>query len=169
MAHVNGNLAFMVTGVGIDAMAVREVERRRTGPITKWSYVRAVLRVLRKYRPPRLGVEVDGERLPGEYGFVLVSNTINYGGLLNLDADTRLDDGLFEVYLFSARSRWELATYALRGFLGRLPGGLGVMKRARQVRVTSDEPVPYQVDGDYRGETPVDIQVADLQYRLLVP
>ena len=45
--RVNGRLCCFVTGVGLDAMTVREVERRRGGPITRWSYVAALLRVSR--------------------------------------------------------------------------------------------------------------------------
>jgi len=169
VATVNGELSFMVTGVGVDAMTVREVERSRRGPITKFSYFGPVLRTLSRYRAPRLKVEVDGEGLPEEYGLVLVSNTINYGGLLNLDAETRLDDGRFEVYLFRAQTIWALLAYGLRGLLGRLPGGLGELRRARSVKITAAEPVPYQIDGDYRGETPLDITVSDCPVRLLVP
>ena len=169
VARVNGHLSFLVTGVGIDAMATRRVEERRKGPITKWAYVEAVLRALKDYKVPRLEVEVDGERVEGEFGLVLVSNTINYGGILKMAQDTRMDDGLFEVYLFPGGSRRDLFAYALRGFLSRLPGGGCEMRRARSVKVRSTSPVPYQVDGDYRGETPVEIEVADKQYHILVP
>lgn len=169
VARVNGHLSFLVTGVGIDAMATRKVEQRRKGPITKWAYVEAVLLALKDYKVPRLEVEVDGERVEGEFGLVLVSNTINYGGILKMAQDTRMDDGLFEVYLFPGGSRRDLFAYALRGFLSRLPGGGCEMRRARSVKVRSESPVPYQVDGDYRGETPVEIEVADEQYHILVP
>jgi len=150
-------------------MAVRDVELRRRGPITKWTYVGSILRTLQSYRRPRLGVEVDGKQLDGEWGFVIVSNLWNYGGAFDLDADTQIDDGLFEVYLFNAGSRWELFTYAATGLVGRLPGRAGTMVRAKRVRVLSAEPVPIQADGDYRGETPLDLRVRDVQYRIIVP
>lgn len=172
VAEVNGTVGFMVVGIGPDAMAVREVERRRTGPITKWAYVTACFRVFRRYVPRRVVVEVDGERVEGEYGFVLVSNTTSYADLLTLDPGTRLDDGVFEVYLFRAGTRFELLKYLLKGLFGRLPGNLGTLRRARGVRVFSaegEDPVPYQVDGDYRGETPVDVRVASVPVRFLVP
>jgi len=166
---VNGHLSFLVTGVGLDGMAVRELEAKRKGPITRWSYLWAGLRALWSYRAPRLTVEVDGEPLPGSFGLVLVSNIIHYAGVIRLSRERKLDDGLFEVYLFRHGTRLGMLPYAIRGLLGLLPGGSCTLRRARRVRITSPEPVPCQVDGDYRGETPVEIEVGGPQYRLLVP
>ncbi len=43
------------------------------------------------------------------------------------------------------------------------------MRRAQKVRVAADPKVPYEVDGDLGGETPVEIEMAPNQYRLIVP
>lgn len=169
VARVNDRLSFLVTGVGLDGAAVREVERRRRGAITRWSYVRALAAVAARYRPPRLRVRVDGEALAGEYGLVLVSNLANYAGLLHLAGDARIDDGRFEAYLFPT-GRWrELLGALARGVLARLPSGRVSLRRGRRFEVESEVPVPYQVDGDTGGETPVEIRVSSNQYRLVVP
>lgn len=168
-ARVNGKLSVLVTGVGFDALAVREVERRRRGPITKWSYLGAILRAMRGYRPPRLRVHVDDRLLADEYGLVLVGNTTNYAGLLHMAAETRLDDGRFEVYLFPTGRIIELLAAGLRGVVSRLPGGAVTMRQAARVRVESQEPVPYQVDGDLGGVTPVEVEIGPNQYHLVVP
>jgi diacylglycerol kinase family enzyme len=76
---------------------------------------------------------------------------------------------LFEVYLFPKGSRWNLAGYALRACLSGLPGGSCTRVRARRVRITSEVPVPCQVDGDAYGETPVEIAVHPVQSRLVLP
>ena len=169
LALANGHLSFLVTGVGLDAIAVREVEARRSGPITKLSYVAAGLRALEGYRPPHLCVEIDGSVQPGRYGQVLISNIINYAGALKLAPDRQLDDGLYEVYLFPSGKLLPLFMNALHGVVGHLPGGGVTMQRAREVRVTSDRPVPIQVDGDFKGETPLEFAVTERQVRLLVP
>ena len=169
VARVNGHLSCLVTGIGIDALTIREIEAHRTGPITKWSYVEAVLRALARYRPPRLTVELDGEELDGAYGFLLVSNMVSYAGLLHLAEDARIDDGRFEIYLFPTGRITELATAFVRGLVRRLPGGAVEMRRAQKVRVAADPKVPYEVDGDLGGETPVEIEMAPNQYRLIVP
>ncbi len=174
LALANGHVSFLVTGVGLDGQAVREVERARKGPITRWSYATAIWRALRSYRPPALTVEIDGQREKDTYGLVLISNIINYGGFMQLDAERKLDDGLFEVYLFPRARARELAALAMRSRFSPLlrptPARDDVrMVRARRVLVDSDEPVPIQVDGDYRGETPLEFEVSSRQVRLLVP
>jgi diacylglycerol kinase (ATP) len=169
-ARVNGKrLSFLVTGVGFDAMAVHEVEARRKGPITKTAYLSAGLRALRSYVPPRLELAVDGRRLEEPCALVLVSNIVHFAGLRVLAPDRRLDDGLFEVYVFAKGSRASLAGYALRALVAGLPGGSCTRLRARRVRITSDAPVACEVDGDAFGETPVELAVHPVQSRLVVP
>lgn len=169
VAFANGRTSFLVTGVGLDAAAVAEVERARRGPISKSAYVTAMLRALRTYRAPELQVELDGVPLGEQVGAVLISNVIHYGGVFRLSRERRLDDGRFEVYLFRDGSTGALALSALRAFAGRLPGGSCRLECARRVRVTSREPVPYHVDGDAGGETPLEFEVSPHQRRIVVP
>lgn len=169
VATVNGRLSFLVTGVGFDAAAVAEVERRRKGPITKWSYVAAVAAVLRSWKPVPLEVELDGQRVEGPVEGLFASNIVHYGGVLRL-SDTRvLDDGLFDIYLFRDGRLPALAGVGLRGLFGKLPGGSCELRRARRVRVTSALAVPYHVDGDFGGSTPVELEVSPTRRRILVP
>lgn len=168
-ARVDGALSVLVVGVGFDARVVRELERRRRGPITRWHYVPAIARALRGYRPPRLEVEVDGERLAEPYGLVLIGNVVRYAGCLTLGPERRLDDGLFEVYLFRDAGVGALAGAAARGLVRRLPGRVCEVRRARRVRVESDGPVPYHVDGDDGGDTPLVLEVEPRPYALLAP
>jgi YegS/Rv2252/BmrU family lipid kinase len=170
VADVNGHLSFLVTGVGFDGCVVRELEARRRGAISKLSYLPAVARALHGYRPPELTVELDGERLPGTFGLVLASNIVHYGGVMRLRGREAMDDGRFEVFLFRKATVPALALAGLRGILASLPGGRScTMQPASRVRVTSPEPVPYQVDGDFRGTTPVELAVSGRQHVLLVP
>ena len=169
VARVNGRLSFLVTSAGIDAETVREVELRRRGPITKWSYVPAFLAALRRTGRVRMAVEVDGARLPGTFGMVLVSNVRFYGGVLRLDPAARIDDGLFEVYLFPTARIPELCAAFVRGVLHHLPGGAVERVRARSVRLEADGPVPYQVDGDTGAMLPLHLEVQPVRYRVLAP
>jgi diacylglycerol kinase (ATP) len=170
VARVNGRyLSFLVTGIGFDAMVVRELEAHRNGPITKLDWGRAALHTMSDYRPPALTVEIDGRRVAGEFGLVLVSNIVHYAGFRVLSPERRIDDGFFEAYLFEKSSKASLVGYALRGLLRGLPGGSCKLLRVKKIKITSDTPVPCQVDGDGRGTTPVEISVTDAQFRLVIP
>jgi diacylglycerol kinase family enzyme len=169
-ALVNGTmLSFLVSGIGFDASVVRALERRRRGPITRVDWARAGIAALAAWEPMRLSVEVDGTPLAGEFGQVLVSNIVHYGGYDVLSADRLLDDGQFEVYAFPGTSRTRLLGHAVRATFGRFPAGEVKMKRARRVVVRSDRPAPVQIDGDFRGETPFELVVGSQPFRILVP
>ncbi len=169
VARVNGRLSFLVVGVGLDGYAVQEVERRRRGPITKWSYVRAGLRCLWSYRAPALEVELDGDGTIERAGFVIVANTRQYAATLKLAPDARIDDGRYEVYLFESGSLHEIFRAFLRGLFRPLTGPGVRMRRARKVRISSKTEVPYEVDGDHGGVTPVELELLRHPYRLVVP
>jgi diacylglycerol kinase family enzyme len=170
---VNGHLSFLVVGVDIDALAVHRVEHVYDGffkkRFKKLTYGPAFARALVGYRPPTLVVEVDGKRVAGTCGFVFVANTRNYAGLLSLDPAARIDDRLLEVYLFPTGRLFELGRAFVRGVLRHLPGGAVRMVRGAAVRVTSDVAVPFEIDGDAGGTTPVELALGPNQYRLVVP
>lgn len=169
-ALVNGTLlSFLVSGVGFDAAVVHELDRRRKGPITKLDWCAAAWHAFRTWDGPRLDVEVDGQRIEGEWGQVLVSNIVHYGGFPVLDPTRALDDGRFEVYLFPGRTRRRVVGHLVRGMLRRFPSGPVSMRRARRVVVRADRPAPVQIDGDARGSTPFDLVVGSHPFRLLVP
>ena len=168
-AAANGHLSFLVAGVGLDARVAQELGSLRSGPITRWTWARAALRALRGYSPTELAVELDGELLPDPYAQVLVSNTLHYGGVFRLSGNYRVDDGQFEVYLFPRSHLLAMVGYALRGCVGLLPGGSCKMIRASRINITADEAVPCQVDGDYRTETPLEMEVTGRAFTLLVP
>jgi YegS/Rv2252/BmrU family lipid kinase len=168
-ARVNGHLSFLVAGIGLDARVTRELDGLRDGPITRLTWARAAMRALRGYRPAKLNLEIDGKPWPETCAQVLISNTRHYAGIFRLSGQYRVDDGLFEVYLFPRAHLISMIGYLLRGSVGLLPGGSCKMIRASRIRITADEAVPCQVDGDYRTETPIEVEVTSHAFTLLVP
>ncbi len=168
-ARVGERTCFLVTGVGFDGAIVERLAQIRRGPITKFTWARAIASSLWSWKPPRLRVWIDGERVAGEYPWVLISNAIAYGGLITLDRGRKLDDGLFEVFLFEKGSRLALGLQCLRGIVSSLPGGSSRRVLAAHVRVEADEAIPYEVDGDFGGTTPLELEVTGEHHQLLVP
>ncbi|MEO0650249.1 MAG: diacylglycerol kinase family protein [Planctomycetota bacterium] len=170
-AEVNGRLSFLCVGIGIDGYAVREVEKRRTGAISKLFYVEAMARVLRHYKAPQLQLEVDGEVIDGDFGFVLISNVRGYGAVFRLSEDCQHADERVEVYALRRGTPVELLRMAANGVVGLLPGRAAHYWQAERVRVTgaTSARVPYQVDGDFGGVGDVDYRVSDFQARIVVP
>lgn len=161
--------SFLVLGVGIDGMVIHDLDAHRNGPITKFSYLPSVARSLVGYRRPRLVVEIDGEVVPGEFGFVLISNCIHYGGMFTLDPTRETGDGLWEVILLERGDLRSILGVVARGLMGGVEGGACSIRRGRRVRITSDEPIPYQIDGDAGSHTPVSLEVSSHPHRIVIP
>jgi diacylglycerol kinase (ATP) len=148
-----------VAGVGFDGMVARAVARRRHGTMGYLGYAVPLWQTLRGYRAPRLSVRFDGGE-PVEGALVIASHLRNYGGILRVTPGARCDSGLLDVCVFRGRRTLDLVRYAAAAGAG----GLGRLRdvetrRARHFAIEAEEPVPVQLDGDWRGTTPVEIEV----------
>ncbi len=163
LGRVNGRFFCFHTGVGFDAAVVKAVEKRAS--LKRWLghplFISAALTTwLHGYDRgnPHFRVATD-EGVIDDGFFTIVLNTNPYTFLgnrpLDLSSAATLDRGLVAVTFRTMR-----ATAIVKSLAGALRGG-GVKETAyldEQVDLTefvveSDEPFPYQVDGDYLGES----------------
>jgi len=158
-ANHRDRFACMVS-CGFDAAVVQTMEGFRTGNISYAHYVPVILKTLCDYTYPRLSVILDGRLWDKRVCLVIISNTRSYGGPFPGAYHAACDDGLLDVVLLEYPGPGWLLTYmaslVVRGLL-LVPGA--ELIRARRVRVESEEPAPYQLDGDYAGEAPLEVEV----------
>jgi YegS/Rv2252/BmrU family lipid kinase len=167
LGRVNGRYFCFHTGVGFDAAVVREVEKRAS--LKRYAghplFIAASLQTwLSKYDRTKPHFRVQGESWQVDNGFftvVLNTNPYTYLGNrpLDLSSAASLDRGLVAV-TFKTLS----ATAVIKTLLGALKGGgirvteknadiLDVHTDLTQLRISSAEHFPFQLDGDYLGET----------------
>jgi YegS/Rv2252/BmrU family lipid kinase len=159
----------LVVSAGFDAMVVREIARTRSSTLGYLGYAWPSLRVLRDYRPPRIRVEID-DGAPVEGHMVVVGNTRNYGGLFTVAEETRCDSGHLDVCVLGNGSLAGLVRAGAAGLTGGLSRGDGVeYLTGRRVRISAEDPVPFEVDGDWVGDTPVDIELRPARVPIVVP
>jgi len=165
LGKVNGRYFCFHTGVGYDAAVVRAVERRAA--LKRWAghplFISAALTTWavgydRKHAHfavnfPRRQDSIDD----GYFTIVLNTNPYTYLGNrpLDLSPAATLDRGLVAVTFRTMRAR-----AILSGLGGALRGGgvkpnrfLSAETDLTAFTIEHDEPFPYQVDGDYLGET----------------
>ncbi len=162
LGHVNGRYFCFHTGVGYDAAVVHEVERRAS--LKRWLghplFIYASLRTwMTKYdrRHPHFAVEGDHRVDDGYFTIVLNTNPYTYLGNrpLDLSPAATLDRGLVAVTFRTMK-----VGAILSGLGGALRGGgvkpsdtLDLQTDLSALTITNDAPFPYQLDGDYLGET----------------
>ncbi len=169
VAEVGPRTMLACAGIGWDAHVVRALAARRKGHITFGTWLRPIWSALREYRFPRFTVTAaDGTTADGVFAIVL--NCAPYAAFFRPDPSARPDDGVLECLLVreaTAATMVRLAWKARRGTMA-LDSAVTAL-RSTSFRVTSETPVPWQVDGDVGADTPVDILVRPGAVRLLRP
>lgn len=159
-----------LAGVGLDATAVKQASwelKKKIGPL---SYVWAGLKAL---SGPTVMVDVRVDH-PGrsERGpAVLIGSGRFYGGSFAVFPQARMNDGQLDVCVFEKG-----------GYAAVIRYGQGVLRGAhvnyrdvksfqadRFVCTTAGTPVPFEVDGELAGETPVTFSVLPRALRVVVP
>jgi diacylglycerol kinase family enzyme len=175
--RANGRIFLLMAGCGFDAEVVQRMHRKRGGGNTNyWAYARPILDTMRSYEYPNLQVyrqrpgEAEGAREAVSARWAFAVNLPCYAGGLQLAPEAVGTDGLLDVSTFGNGSFWHFLRYLGYVALGRqrvLPDYQAAL--VTRVRIESDKPVPYQLDGDPGGFLPLDIEVLPERMTLLAP
>ncbi len=169
----NGRYWVLWAGVGVDGFLVDNLE-----PRPKWSkklgtagYAAQGLAVAPKLPSIQARVEVDGRIFEDEYLLALVSNCRRYaGGEVVLSPNAKLDDGLFEVWLFRGSGMPQILESLIKVKLGRhLQDDDFTMVNGRRIVIHTNPIMPAQADGERAGHSPLICEMKPRALRFLVP
>jgi diacylglycerol kinase (ATP) len=136
----------------------------------KVSFFTATLAVFARWKPGTMDVDVDGERRSGLMYDVIVANCVYLAGGMRMTPEARPDDGLFDVLVIGNITRTDLALTLPKVYRGtHLPHPRAELLRGRSVTVTSQSPLPIELDGEQPGTTPVRFEIVPRALRLRVP
>jgi len=176
VGRANGTLFGLMFSCGFDADVVQRLHARRRGHIRHLSYVRPIIESLFRYDFPEVRISWSGEDRAGAVGFThsarwtFVVNLPCYAGGLKLAPDASGMDGLLDVCTFRRGSIVHGLRYLAGVVLGKHQGWADcVTGTTARLRVDSDKPVPYQLDGDPGGELPVEIDVLPGRLTIMMP
>lgn len=158
-----------MAGVGLDAHIVYRMSaemKQKWGKLAYWiSGFSQLVRDLEEF-----DVEIDGQGY--RCSFALVTKVKNYGGDLQIARRVNVLDDQFEVVLFAGRKSGRYLKYLTGVAVNRLEGMSGItILRARRVRLNgaADDRVYVQIDGEYAGKLPGQIEIAPDALTLLTP
>ncbi len=158
----------MMAGAGLDAMIVYSISaplKQKLGKVAYWlAGFQQFGRTLTEFP-----VRIDGR----EYlaSFALISKVRNYGGDLEIAREVSLLDDEFEVVLFHGRESWRYVMYLAAVAARRVKGIKGItVLRTREVEMSpgTDARVFVQVDGEYAGHLPAQVEIVPSSLSLLV-
>jgi diacylglycerol kinase (ATP) len=168
LPSASGKYFVQLAGVGLDAQVVKEtsaVFKRNFGPL---SYLISAAQIAAR-RPPRLFIESENS-VTKEGSLVLVGNGRRYGGPFPFFKHAVIDDGLLDVVAFKQLGYLEIIKYLQDVFFSsdiRTPDV--EYFQTRRLRVTSDQDVPVELDGELVGNCPVEFQMHERTLRVLAP
>lgn len=179
-----GRLFLVMVGCGFDADVVARVHAHREkssqgGHISYTSYLKPIVKSIRSYEYPEIRVYCDQspdeadeeERSPVVARWAFACNLPRYGWGIPLAPRAVPDDGLLDLCTLGRGSLASGLRYAFAmqfgGWHGRMPDC--EIRTARRLRITSEERVPYQLDGDPGGFLPLEVEVLSNRLTVLVP
>jgi diacylglycerol kinase (ATP) len=168
LPSANGKYFVQLGGIGLDAQAVKETTlafKRSLGPL---SYLISAAHIAGR-QPPQLLIESEDAPVQ-EASFVLVGNGRLYGGPFPFFKQAVIDDGLLDVVVFKRLGFLEIIKYLHDVVFSsdiRVPEV--EYFQTRHLRVSSEQDVPMELDGELAGNCPVDFQMHEKALPVLSP
>jgi diacylglycerol kinase (ATP) len=168
VGQVGDRIFFEAASVAMHAAASRDLALADEGDYG------AILRSLEsavRFRPSEMTIELDGERtIETASLLVVVANGPYMGAGLTVAPEALLDDGLFDVRVFTHETKAELTRYLASVAFGRRVEDPRVLtERAAAARVSSLEPLPARADSHDLGTTPVEFRSRPGALRVVAP
>jgi YegS/Rv2252/BmrU family lipid kinase len=168
LPSANGKHFVQLAGIGLDAQAVKATSvafKRSFGPL---SYLISAAQIASR-PPPHLVIESKGaETMEGS--FVLIGNGRLYGGPFPFFKRALIDDGLLDVVVFKRIGYLDIIRY-LQDVIFSSSISMPELEyfQTKHLRVSSEEDVPVEVDGEVIGTCPVEFRVRERGLRVLAP
>jgi YegS/Rv2252/BmrU family lipid kinase len=168
LPSANGRYFVQLGGIGLDAQAVKETTlafKRSLGPL---SYLISAAHIAAR-QPPQLFIQTKDAPVR-EGSFVLVGNGRFYGGPFPFFKQAVIDDGLLDVVVFKRLGFVEIIKYLHDVvFSSDIRAPEVEYFQTRQLRVSSGQDVPVELDGELAGNCPVDFQMHEKALPVLSP
>lgn len=167
VGEANGEPFLEVGSVGLNAAIFKEAQRFDRGQYG--SFFR-LLKVIARYRPVRMRLHLDGRVIRRKVLMVAVSNGRHGGLAMTFAPRARIDDGLFDVRVYTGFSKLELLRHLASIVLGRRGYSPKVRTyRSKRVTIEAKHPRPVRADARDLGVTPVQFRIRTRALRVVAP
>ena len=159
-----------VAGVGMDAEANARANRMPPWLKSRGGYVLAALQSLIAFKPAEMSIMTEGREIRRSAFFIAVGNALSYGGGMKVTPQATLDDGLLDVCLVSKMNKLKLLCWVPTIFFGQhLRLKQVEYLQATEIGIDAERKLDLYADGDYAGQTPVEIGLIPRGLRVIVP
>lgn len=165
----NGEIlyAFNIVGWGMPTEINRISEKLRWMGGQRYN-VASIIEVM-KNRQRLATLVVDGNRIVGNFGFILGCNTIHTGKGMKMAPLAQVDDGYIDLIIVHKAGRLKLLNMFPKVFSGAHIGDAAVeYKQVKEFSVIPNEPHELNIDGEAIGSTPIHVVMIPKAIEMLV-
>lgn len=167
---VNGRYFINIAGGGRITELTYEVPSKLKTMLGQLAYYLKGIEMLPSINATKVRIEYDDEVFEEEAMMFLVGLTNSVGGFEKLAPNSSINDGLFTLLILRKCNIAEfirLASLAIRG--EHLNDPLVVSKKAKHIKVTSEDKVLLNLDGEYGGTIPATFENLYRHVEVFVP
>ncbi len=165
------DLRFLVgVGIGVPGQMVEKLDSKLKDSLGPVAYFTAFLEGLVENRDAVLDITIDSENLvlPGHSAIVMNVGRFKAFSDLEIGPDASPHDGKLDLFVIDHQSATGVLE-SIRSFFGdrtKSEGGF-THRRGSSIRIETGTPLSVQVDGEWVGRTPVEIEVGDEEVSLV--
>jgi diacylglycerol kinase (ATP) len=159
LGEVGGRLFANMAGIGFDAHVASQFAAATRRGFAGYAGIAA--RALTSYVPQRYRVLIGDVETEHRAILVTIANSAQFGNNARIAPGARVDDGELDLVVMEERSRIGTICQLPRLFNGTVGKIMGFsIRRIRAVRIESDRPMTYHVDGEpIAGGTGLDARI----------
>ncbi|MCY3698531.1 MAG: diacylglycerol kinase family lipid kinase [Gemmatimonadetes bacterium] len=175
LAEANGETFALMAGAGLDAQVMADATAELKSRLGFGAYIYSGLKNVINRPGADFRITADDQEVKVKASMVLVANAGQLGaGPLPVEfrmaPGASFQDGLIDVCIYAPSNLPEVARIIWRVTRNRFSGDDKIIYfQARSVRIEADPPVAIEIDGDPRGETPMEAKVSPQAARIIVP
>ncbi|SDB35440.1 lipid kinase, YegS/Rv2252/BmrU family [Flavobacteriaceae bacterium MAR_2010_188] len=147
--NVNGETCLHISDLGLNAELIKNFE---DSPIRgKFGYfLQSIPTLIDSKSPFTFNIEINGEKMVKTGILLAIANAKQYGTGANINPNGKMDDGKFEVLIFTSFDIPEIINTLYDKV--DLESGFAECFTTDHVIITSDNPIPFQIDGEPKGD-----------------
>ena len=169
-ANRKSDVEYFLETAGIGLMAIA-IPAGQAAQKHRWDLLPNALRKLFDSQPTHLSIELDeGPPIDVMSEVVTVSNSPLIGKNILIAPEAKMDDGLLDIATYENMGKTDLLGYFMAVSDGkRTQDARVVVRRAKRVRLSADQPVDVHSDKDvFEGQQVIDIEIIPQSLRVVV-
>lgn len=168
MVCINNKKSLHLSDIGVNAELIRNYEGSKIRG--KLGYALQAINTLTGLEPAfHAKIEANGKTIETEARMVVLANTQRYGTGVTINPVGKMDDGKFEIVILKSMDVFLIGKI----IAGNIPldseEDVEIIS-TQQATITTNFPVPFQIDGEYCGEEErLEVRILHRQMKVAVP